>query len=47
MVTGAGVDTNYGVGGPRLGRQRRKGPGEKITAVVGDHDGGDSYFLKN
>ena len=36
-----------GVGGPRLGRQRRKGPGEKITAVVGDHDGGDSYFLKN
>ena len=46
-VTGAGVDTDHGVGGPCLGRQRRKGPGEKSTAVVGDHDGGDSYFLKN
>jgi hypothetical protein len=47
VVAGTGVDTNDGVGVPRLGRQRRKGPGEKITAVVGDHDGGDSYFLKN
>ena len=47
VVAGTGVDTDHGVGGPGLGRQRRKGPGEKITAVVGDHDGGDSYFLKN
>ena len=47
VVAGTGVDTNDGVGRPRLGRQRREGPGEKITAVVGDHDGGDSYFLKN
>jgi hypothetical protein len=47
MVAGPGVDTEDGVGRPGLGRQRRQGPGEKITAVVGDHDGGDSYFLKN
>jgi hypothetical protein len=47
VVAGTGVDTNYGVGRPGLGRQRRKGPREKITAVVGDHDGGDSCYLKN
>ena len=47
VVAGTGVDTNDGVGRPGLGRQRRKGPREKITAVVGDHDGGDSCYLKN
>jgi hypothetical protein len=47
MVAGTGVDTDAGVRGPGLRRQRREGPGEKITAVVGNHDGGDSYILKN
>ena len=47
MVAGTGINPDAGVRGPGLGRQRREGPGEKVTAVVGNHDGGDSYFLKN
>lgn len=47
MVMGTGVNPDAGVRGPALSRQRREGPGEKVTAVVGNHDGGDSYFLKN
>jgi hypothetical protein len=47
VVTGTGVNPDEGIGRPGLARQRRQGPGEKVTAVVGDHDGGDSYFLKN
>ena len=47
MVAGAGINPDAGVRRTGLGRQRREGPGEKVTAVVGNHDGGDSYFLKN
>ncbi len=47
MVAGTGINPDHGVRGPGLGRQRRQGPGEIVTAVVGNHDGGDSYFLKN
>ena len=47
MVTRTGVDAYDNIRRPGLARQRRQGPGEEITAVVGDHDGGDSYFLKN
>jgi hypothetical protein len=47
MVAGTGINPDAGVRWPALSRQRREGPGEKVTAVVGNHDGGDSYFLKN
>jgi hypothetical protein len=47
VVAGTGVNPDEGVRRPGLSCQRREGPGEKVTAVVGYHDGGDSYFLKN
>ena len=47
MVAGAGINPDAGVRRTGLSRQRREGPGEKVTAVVGNHDGGDSNFLKN
>ena len=47
MVTRAGIDADDSIRRSGLRRQRRKGPGEEVAAVVGDHDSGDSYFLKN
>jgi len=42
-----GVHAEGDISRPGLVRQRRQGPGEIITAVVGYHHGSDVYFLKN
>lgn len=42
-----GVHPEGDISRPGLVRQRRQGPGEIITAVVGYHDSSDVYFLKN
>jgi hypothetical protein len=42
-----GVNPDGQVSRPGLVRERRQGPGEIVTAVVGYHHGSDVYFLKN
>ncbi|GAC1493810.1 MAG: hypothetical protein NVS2B15_14720 [Pseudarthrobacter sp.] len=47
IVARAGIHSDDGIGGPGLVRECGQGPGEIGTAVVGDHNGSDMYFLKN
>jgi hypothetical protein len=47
VIARAGIHSDDGVGGPGLVRESGQGSGEIGTAVVGDHNGSDVYFLKN
>jgi hypothetical protein len=47
IVRGSCINANGGICRTRLVRQCRQGPGEIVPAVVGNHDGGNVYFLKN
>jgi hypothetical protein len=47
VIAGPCINANGGVCRTSLVRQRRQSPGQIAPAVVGNHDGGNVYFLQN